>query len=404
MSRFSYAFVAVVFAILAASFWVSTGSVVHEFWETELIAILTSNSYLFVFFPILGVVALVAFYIPAVVFTDIYMRHAVAGPLRFAVGTAVALGLAMFFADHLNETKLRSIWEVSPQALEENMRQPARCLEGSRLCVQPILPVLADLRAKSLGRIRISPFIRDCTPDTLVEPEPERAFERYCFPAREKLAAEPCCRVKRAFAEQMLGLWANPATRSRAAELDRLLLPFKCFFIIVIVLIGILLIAWKRTLRDHYGRYLVAMERGLQIGAVAMLLWPVMDYAYQQTSDVLYGPASRFPLRLSLVIVPWALLLTFYFADKIRIELARLVQVVGSLVSGIAILRYQDISDWSSKLVGLGASETNFVLMVLLGLAVIAMLLVWLRGTLMGKEALEQEDTVGKGASPPPLT
>ncbi len=385
MSLFSYRFVAVVFIALALTFIASTASIVWEFRDTELIAILSSNSYLFVFFPTLGLVALAAFYIPAVIFTDIYVNHV-------ALGSIVAIGLAIWFADDLNNTKLRAMWEASPAALEANAQRPRRCLDGGDLCVKPILPVIADLREKSLERIRISPFIRDCTPDPLMEGTAERAAERYCFPSGTKLDANRCCRVKRAFAEEVLTLWANPATRSRAAEIDRYLLPFKAFFIIVIVLIGFLLIAWKRTLREHYGKNLIAMERGLQIGAAAMLFWPVMDYAYQQTSDVLYGPASKFPFRLSLVVVPWALLLTAYFADKVRIELARIVQLVGGVVSAVAVLRYQDISDWSSKLVGLGASELNFVVLGLLGVSMLVILLRWLRKSLAGQEeALEAE-------------
>ncbi|MDX2156883.1 MAG: hypothetical protein SFW09_10280 [Hyphomicrobiaceae bacterium] len=404
MTAFSYRFVAVVFGILALSFLASTASVISEFRDTELIAILSANSYLFVFFPTLGIVALAAFYIPAVIFTDIYVTQARAGPLRLGIGALAAVGLSLFFAEQLNDTRLRGIWEVSPEALAANARRPAQCLDGNRICVQPVLPVIADLRQKSLERIRISPFIRECSPDSLMEPAAERALVRYCFPAKQKLDAEQCCRVNKAFAAQVFALWENPATRSKAAQLDRILLPFKAFFIIVIMLIGILLIAWKRTLKAAYSGKLVAMERGLQIGAAAMLLWPVMDYAYQQTSDVLYGPASSFPLRLSLVVVPWALLLTFYFADKVRIELARLVQIVGSALSGVAILRYQDISDWSSKLVGLGASSLNFLLLIVLGLAVIIMLLVWLHGTMHGEEVLEAEPDNVLDGSEPPLT
>ncbi len=395
MSLFSYRFVAAVFIVLALTFVASTASIVWEFRDTELIAILSSNSYLFVFFPTLGIVALAAFYIPAVVFTDIYLNHAPFGKLRLAFGTLVAIGLAMWFADDLNNTKLRAMWEASPAALEANAGRPTRCLDAGKVCVKPILPVIADLRAKSLERVRISPFIRDCSPDPLMEASSERTAERYCFVSGTKLDAAQCCRAKRAFAEEVYSLWVNPATRSQAAEFDRYLLPFKAFFIIVILLIGVLLITWKRTLRAHYGKHLIAMERGLQIGAAAMLFWPVMDYAYQQTSDVLYGPASQFPLRLSLVTVPWALLLTAYFADKVRIELARIVQLVGGAVSAVAVLRYQDISDWSSKLVGLGASEWNFAVLGALGVSMLVLLLRWLRKSLAGQEeALEAETDI----------
>ena len=392
ITTFSYVFVALVFLVLGASFLASTASVIVEFSGTELLSILSANSYLFVFFPTLGIVALAAFYIPAAIFTDIYIVHATLGVFRLALGTIAAVALAIFFAGHLDQTKLRGVWEASPEALVADLKRPQTCLDGSRLCVKPVLSVIADLRTRSLERIRISPFIRDCTPDGLMERDRDRDAIRHCFPAGDKLNADQCCQVKRAFAQKVFGLWANPATRSRAAALDLVLLPFKAFFVIVIIIIGVLLIAWKETLKDYYGRYLTAMERGLQIGAAAMLFWPVMDYAYQQTSDVLYGPSPGFPLRLSLVILPWALLLSIYFADKVRIELTRLVQMIGYGLSGIAILRYQDISDWSSKLVGLGASEFNFASLIALSAIMIVLLMLWQRRSLQVGDEGDPDD------------
>lgn len=397
MSAWSYRIVAVVFSVLAAAFLLSTASMIREFWGSDLVTLLSTHSYLFVFFPTLGLVALAAFYIPAVVFTDIYLTKAPAGPYRFAFGFLVAVGLSLVFAADLNTTTLRSAWEVSPEALATDQSSPPRCLQGDRLCVQPVLPVLNELRQQSLKRIRISPFIRDCSPDDLMEPKLEGAAERYCFPANAKLNARDCCRVQEAFAGRVYRLWQPEANRSQASRLDLYLLPFKAFFIIVIVLIGIFLIAWKHTLWTHYGPHIRAMERGLQIGAVTMLFWPIMDYAYQQTSDVLYGPKSTFPLRLSLVVVPWALLLTFYFANKVRIELARAAQVVGGAASGVAVLRYQDISDWSSKIAGPGAATLHFFLLAGLCLIILVMLIVWLRGTFRGEDAIETE-----GGSIPP--
>lgn len=405
VSPWSYRIVTVAFSVLALSFLLSTASVIREFWDTELITILSTNSYLFIFFPTLGIVALAAFYMPAVIFTDIYLTKAPAGAFRFAAGFAAAIMLSLYFAADLNTTILRSAWEVSPTALANDRKTPATCLDGNRLCVQPILPVLTELREQSLKRIRISPFIRDCSPDELMEPKPENQSPRYCFPAAAKLDAKDCCTVKQAFSGRVYRLYANADNQSQSSKLDMYLLPFKAFFIIIIVLIGIFLIAWKHTLRRHYAPYIRAMERGLQIGAVTMLFWPVMDYAYQQTSDVLYGPKSSFPLRLSLVLVPWALLLTFYFAEKIRIELARAAQVIGSVASGIAILRYQDISDWSSKLAGPGAATVHFIMLAGLSAIILAMLIVWLRGTFRGEDANDPElDSMSPGGDNRPLT
>jgi len=400
VSRFSKRFVAVVFFLLAVSFIVSTGSIVSEFWGPHLVPILTANSYLFVFFPTLGIVAMVAFYIPAVIFADLYLnRTSWFLKTRFVVGGLMAIGAALFFADALDKTDLRSIWEVSPAALENDRASRPVCeaVKGRDrpVCAQPILPTMEFLRQESLKRVRISPFIRDCHPDTKVEANPINQVERYCFPAGEKLKAAECCVAQRLFAQRVGVLAKDPLTQSRAAEIDRYLLPFKSFFIIMMVLISVLLIAWPRTIRERYGPWLKPMERGIQIGAVAMLFWPIMDYAYQQTLDVLYGPRDSFPLRLSLVTVPWVLLLTFHFKDRIK-DYARVGQTLGGIASVIAFFRYQDISDWSSKLVGLGAAEAQFVVLVATSVIILILLFRWLPRSLAG----EERESVG-GAAPP---
>ncbi len=392
MNAFSYTFVAIVFTALAAAFMVSTGSVIWEFYDTGLVPILTAHSYLFIFFPTLGIVALVAFYIPAVVFTDLYMQHARHGKLRFAIGTVVVVALSLWFAEQLNQTHLRSIWEISPRALQNNQAAPPLCQPADGPCPKPILTVFDDLRAKALARSRISQFIRDCNPDPLMESSPERGALRYCFPAGAMLDAPACCAVQQTFSSQVLGLWANVETRSQAASIDRYLLPAKSFFIIVIILIGVFLVCWKKTLQRHYGPYLRAMERGLQVGAGVMLFWPVMDYAYQQISDFLYGSDGQFPLRLSLVILPWALIVTGYFADRIAIELPNLVRAVGGALSVIAFVRYDAVNDWSSKAMGHGASAVNFIVLIAVSLALIVWLLYRLIRASNGIELPDPED------------
>ena len=42
-----------------------------------------AHSHLFFFFPVLGVLALFAFYLPSVVFTHLYWNHLPYGKLRF---------------------------------------------------------------------------------------------------------------------------------------------------------------------------------------------------------------------------------------------------------------------------------------------------------------------------------
>ena len=392
MSKFSQWFVALVFIILGLAFLASTASIVYEFQETELVTILAANSYLFIFFPTLGILALAAFYLPAVIFADLYLNGA--GwflKLRFLIGTAAAIYVSLYFADRLDQTPFRAVWEASPAALRDDARQPLSCANGKSQCVHPILPTLVHIRETAVDRSRLSPFARDCQRDEFTEPNPDNRAVRYCFPARELLSAEQCCKVGSAFATRLYHLWEQPETRSMAAKLDRYLLPFKCFFIIILVTIGLMLVLWKKTLRARYWPWQRQMELGLQIGAVAMLAWPIMDYAYQLTTDVMYGQYLKLPLRLSLVTVPWVLLLTFHFKDRLK-EDARFGQIVGTLASGVAFfVRGQDISDWSAKIVGVGGLVPVFAGIAVASYLGAVMLLLRLPGALRGERAMQRE-------------
>ena len=81
-------FVAVVFLILGASFIASTGVLINEFWGNDWLTMVVAHSHLFFFFPVFGILALVAFYLPSVVFTHLYWTHLPSGKLRFLLGLA----------------------------------------------------------------------------------------------------------------------------------------------------------------------------------------------------------------------------------------------------------------------------------------------------------------------------
>jgi hypothetical protein len=125
MSRIAHVFVSVIFIFLGLTFLVSTGSIIQEFdadvWPTLLIA----HSHNFLFFPILGILALAAFYVPSVVFTDLYWNHVKYGRIRFLVGSVVAILISLYFANGLSNARLRAIWEIAPKELAKDAAAPA---------------------------------------------------------------------------------------------------------------------------------------------------------------------------------------------------------------------------------------------------------------------------------------
>jgi len=154
-------FVAIVFVLLGAAFIASTALLFYEFQRMEWFALVATHSYLFFFFPVLGILALVAFYLPSVIFTDLYWHHLPYGKLRFSVGLVVVAAAAIGFAKFLDKPP-RSIWEATPAALTADKGDSA-----SRRV--PILQALADVRDKSQSRVGLSSFARPCSPDPLLE-------------------------------------------------------------------------------------------------------------------------------------------------------------------------------------------------------------------------------------------
>jgi hypothetical protein len=363
-------FVAVSFIVLGASFIVSTALLIYEFQSVDWVTMVVAHGYLFFFFPVLGLLALFAFYLPSVVFTHLYWNHLRYGRVRFLVGLVVVALASYGFARYLDKPP-RGIWEAAPSALVADKA------EGGRVA---ILDALADLREKAQGRVGVSSFARTCAVDPLLEEPEEMAKKRYCFPAKALLTGAECCSVQRQFGQAVLNLQQNPATQSLSAEFDSLIfLPLKVFFVLILVMIGVLLAVWRNLIDQHYRELVPRLERGIIIGAFAMLFWPAMDYGYQQTANALFGRLEAGPqLRPSLVIAPWALLLLFYFLRRLGRQGEMVGQISGVVVAAVAVLRYEQLNDWVGRLFGIGADRWTLIAQAVLAVLGLAGLL-WLR-------------------------
>ncbi len=362
-------FVALCFVVLGVSFVASTALLIYEFQYLDWLTMVVAHSHLFFFFPVLGILALFAFYLPSVVFTHLYWTHLSYGKLRFLIGlVAVAVG-SYGFAQYLDKPP-RAVWEVSPAALVADRGAPGRV---------PILDALKDLRKEAQSRVGISNFARNCALDPLMEVPDEFLKERYCFPAKARLKGAECCQAQKRFEQSVTRLQSDPAQRSLSAVYDQIFLPLKVFFVLVVVAIGALLALWRDRIDQHYRELMPRLERGVMIGALAMLFWPAMDYAYQQTANVLFGRFNPgLQLRLSLVIAPWALLLLFYFLRRFGKQGEMVGQISGVVLAAVAVLRYEQLNDWGVRLLGIGADQWFLAALTALALGGLIALL-WLR-------------------------
>jgi hypothetical protein len=371
-------FVTVCFVFLGASFVASTGLMINEFWGTDWISMVAVHSHLFFFFPVFGLLALAAFYLPSVVFTHLYWHHLPYGKYRYLAGLFVVAVLSYGVSNWL-DAKPRAVWEVAPRVLAADKGEPAAC-GGAVPCRRaPILLTLMTLREAAQQRVGLSKFARNCKPDLLLELPEELQKERFCFPANTKLSGAACCEAQARFADAVASAQADPARRSLSGTLDTIFLPLKTFFVIVVVAIGLLLASWRDKLDTFYKPFIPAIERGVIIGAFAMLFWPAMDYGYQQTSNVLFGRlGAGAQFRLSLIIAPWVLLLLFYFLRRLGKKLETVGQISGVIGGAIAVLRYEEINDWAVRL--LGAGSERMIGVGLIGIAVAGFLvLLWPR-------------------------
>lgn len=378
----AHAFVAVVYAVLAASFVASTATLILEFKDLDWLSLALTHSHLFVFFPTFGIVVLAAFYWPSVIFTHLYWSKETRvrfGKVRYLIGLAAVVAASWWVAQQIGDASLRGIYEVQPAALVQDKGAAVPCTSAdgtSSMCQRvPILEALDKLRTLGRQRVGFAEFTRNCSPDPLLEVPPEYREKRYCFPSSGLLDARQCCDVQARLAADVGQLQADPRLRSRSAELDRYFLPMKVFFIAVMILIAALLAFWRKRIDVLYPEYVSVIERGIIIGGLAMLTWPLMDYAYLQTSMALFGRThGGMHLRWSLAIVPWAILLPFFFLRRLDKNRELIAQGASVIASAVAILRYPQINDWAVRLLGAGAEPWTFGLFV--GLSLIAF--IWL--------------------------
>jgi len=364
-------FVAIAFVIIGASFIASTGLVIYDFQSIDWQTMIVAHGHLFLFFPIFGLLALIAFYLPSVLLVHLYWNHVRFGRLRLIVGSLVVAGVAFGFAKYLDKEP-RSIYEASPAAL---LADQSAAKEGRVQGRVAFLDALEDLRKTAQTRFGLSSFGRSCARDALLEEPEEMAKERYCFPAGGKLKGYACCDAQKAFAADLLRLQQQEETRSLSGIWDgRVFLPVKTFFIVVVMLIAVLLAWWRNRIDQLYSELVPGLERGVIIGGIAMVFWLVMDYGYQQTANVLFGRPQAAPqLRPSLVLVPWAILLLFYFLRRLGKQGELIGQISGVVFAGVAVARYEQLNDWIVRLFGIGAQP--WMLAVLIGVALIGLVL-----------------------------
>ncbi len=403
MSRGIRATVFIIFLILGLSFVSVLGALVYEFRDIKWFDIATIYSQLFLFFPTFGILALCAFYFPACVFLDMYWHHINNGRAGVLLWTAVLAVGALAFAHQL-QRGVPAIWQVSPEVLQADTGAPENCFtDNTTSCERlPVLESMSQVRTVSQSWLGLGPFDRDCswakredqkndntaTDKHITEylPVPDYFEEkRYCFSTGKLETGQACCVAQDRMRDHMRAMYNPAENRTITGLIHEIVLPFIVFFLLIVFFIGLMLVLRRRSLDQYYSAHLNRLERGVVVGAFAMLFWPLSNHAFLQSSEALFGgemERSLFVLLtpvFSLLFGAWALMLLFFFLRRYEQDVEMVGKIAGVVVSGIAFLQYEELVGYFEWIAGSGANHVSLGFLGAVLLIAFLQLIIWRR-------------------------
>ncbi len=394
-----------VFTVLGVSFLAGTGVLIWEFRDTGWFTIATHDSHLFLFFPTLGLVALAAFYVPALAFTDMYWQHVPFGRVRFIVGFVALAAVSWIIAATLNSSPFRPIWDIAPRVLQADKSEPSGCgPPPAKPCERvALLESLEAVRKVSSTHFGLKDFIRRCEADPLIESSGTTDPRRFCF-ASTPLAATPylsttaeCCRAQTRLKDTILELSGPAESSSLTGRLHAVLLPLKVFFLLLLAVIGVMLAARYKGVARHYPNHIGRIDLGVVVGAGAMLFFPLMSQGFVQTADALYGTSQNAGFKpivnaTSAAFAVWALVLFMVFYRRYDRDLEIVGKLAGVMASAFAVFKYDLLVSLVTRYLGSGAGVPTIAGLLIASVGG-AMLLVWPRAAAFfaGNETEEPE-------------
>lgn len=373
-------FVFIVFLTFALTFFGHTIALAWEFWGTGWFDIASITSTVFIFFPTFGIVALVAFYIPATVLVDMYWRHAKFGRFRFTAGIIVIAALSYWIGAELSAMN-RGMYMIAPQTLIGDAGEPTGCAASENGCARlPMLDIVANVHTVSKSRFGLADFIHPCGTDPFLETPPANEHKRFCFastplPAsamsRPQLStSDDCCRAQELTRETIATWYAQTSQRSIAAQLYQPFMTVKVFFLFLALSINLLLVLHHHTLEKQYSPIMPQVEVCIIVATAAMLLYPFMYQGDIQTLDALYGTANRPLVRslgpyLSFLFGTGALLVVLFFYRRHDKRIEQLGKMGGIAAGAVAVVKYDQVIAAVERIMGSGASWISFVIISL---------------------------------------
>jgi hypothetical protein len=366
-------FVFVIFLICGLTFLGHTIALAWEFWDANWFDIAALTSTVFIFFPTFGLIALVAFYVPAYVLVDMYWRYATFGKVRFVVGTIVIASLSYWIGAQLADRN-RGMYMIAPQSLIADTGDPAGCESAGSCNRLPMLAIVDNVHRIGASHFGLAEFIHQCESDPFLDIPPGSELKRFCFastPLPTSAASRPqlstsaqCCHAQALLRNAIEDGYASGS--SIAARLYQPSMTIKVFFLFVALAVNLLLVVNHRTLETQYGPIMHHVEVCVIVATVAMLFYPLMYQGDIQALDALYGTANRPVVRslgpyLSLLFGVGALLVLLFFYRRRDKQVEQLGKMTGVVAGALAVIKYDQVIAVVQKAIGVGSSWTAFV-------------------------------------------
>ncbi len=404
MHRGSLAFVFIIFAILGVSFWATTIFLFMEFadhskpvaFNGELwFTLLTHYSDLFIFFPLFGTVALIAFYTPACVFVDMYWnierQQDDAIPqsrLRFVFWFIVIAAFSFAIAVATHESPERSLWQLKPEVLEADKGEGcsgAQC--GTRVS---FIDGIENVRKLSRERLKITDLSRNCDPDKFIAPPKEPPPNRYCAASAKIegsgkslktswLDDRACCNAQFAYDKAVKATHKVASNRSRTDALQEQLWPLNIFFLMVLLVISVLLALRRSRIEAYYADCARSIDRGVIIGVLAVAFLAVMNRSFLEATQLLHGASGaasthRGPDTFIVLFSIWALLILFSFVHPANKQAELVSRFLGVAASVLFVFNADTITNYGVRYLGAGAGMRSVILLIVVAIVMICAL------------------------------
>ncbi|MGB3627294.1 MAG: hypothetical protein WA989_15785, partial [Henriciella sp.] len=341
------------FALLYLGFVVETGTLIYEFAPEHLaIPIATMFAHNFLFFPIAGLLALIAFWRPAVLLVDALgtgkLKH---GWLTLLLVIGVIGGLAYLLSNAFAASNTRSLFEIAPQAIAADESRESDDPAARRASVGEALLQLRIMADIDGG---LQQFQSRCEPDWL-RYGVTADQEKHCFATGSQTSIEACCRARTEFRDHVNTLQAKaPSLLSRV---HRVVLPIKMVFLLTLLFIGILLVWLRKPLTQLYGKAVQQVSFPLAAGGALVLLWPLMNAAYLSTSALLTGDGLSNAYRVTAPLFAlgfgvWAMLLIFFHLRTYPSHIETALKSAGAIAAAIGVFRYEEIVAYLTRTLG----------------------------------------------------